>query len=295
LSVSGTDLRREVNALYNQLAEPQNDWGVPARALEGQLVEPLRPFLPPATPGHLQRAIIVPFGVTHLVPFAALVGADGPLIDHFDVAYAASVQAIRPPADSGGAVDAFGFNDGTLERAEAEASTLGTGVVRVGKDATGVELAKTAATARILHIASHAEQDEANPFMSALQLADGPFPLYRVLGIAWHPHLVTLSACSMARGPISAADEITSPARAFLAAGVPTVIASQWPVDDDSAFALMQPFYRELAAGISPAHALGDAQRAMLHGPANFQHPGRWAAFAAYVGGADEGSGAKHE
>lgn len=63
---------------------------------------------------------------------------------------------------------------------------------------------------------------------------------------------------------------------AFLAAGVPTVMASHWRVGDRSTARLIERFYRELARGHSAAEALRLAQRALRADPAT-AHPFHWA------------------
>ncbi len=50
----------------------------------------------------------------------------------------------------------------------------------------------------------------------------------------------------------------------FLAAGVPTVVATQWPLHDSTALEAMEMFYQHLARGELPVSALGKTQRAMI-------------------------------
>jgi CHAT domain-containing protein len=64
--------------------------------------------------------------------------------------------------------------------------------------------------------------------------------------------------------------------RAWIAAGVPAVIASLWSVPDAPTSALMVAFYRQLAQGAPTAHAL---RRAMLTVLPHHPNPLDWAAF----------------
>src|SRR5262249_31025867 len=64
--------------------------------------------------------------------------------------------------------------------------------------------------------------------------------------------LAVLTACEAAGGGLSRVDEAAGLPAALTAAGVPTVVASLWPVDDDLAVLFTDRFYRALAA------ALGD-------------------------------------
>jgi hypothetical protein len=73
--------------------------------------------------------------------------------------------------------------------------------------------------------------------------------------------------------------------RAFLAAGVPTVVTSLWSVSDKSTAGLMVRFYARLAAGDSVAEALRSAKLEFLHS-ATASHPAYWAAFVVNGDGA---------
>jgi CHAT domain-containing protein len=62
--------------------------------------------------------------------------------------------------------------------------------------------------------------------------------------------LAVLTACEAAGGGLSAVDEMTGLPAALIAAGVTTVVASLWPVDDDLAVLFTDRFYAELAAAL---------------------------------------------
>lgn len=71
---------------------------------------------------------------------------------------------------------------------------------------------------------------------------------------------VVLSACRTALGDVS--DEgAAGLVRGLKMAGVRTIVASLWEVDDMSTMLFMQALHRELAAGASPREAFGAAQR----------------------------------
>jgi hypothetical protein len=65
---------------------------------------------------------------------------------------------------------------------------------------------------------------------------------------------------------------------AFLSAGVPTVLATLWKIDDRSTVRLVTRFYEELANGRTAAAALGVAQRSMREDPST-RWPYYWAGF----------------
>ncbi len=116
---------------------------------------------------------------------------------------------------------------------------------------------------------------------------------------------MTLSACETALGEELRSEGVLGLPRAFQLAGASTVVASQWRVLDRSTSALMERFYRRLAAGDPIDQALRSAQLALLHAkdesvgrkswlqrlfsPAPdgleneaFSHPYYWAGFALY-------------
>jgi CHAT domain-containing protein len=74
-------------------------------------------------------------------------------------------------------------------------------------------------------------------------------------------------------------------ARPFLAAGVPSVVASLRDVDDDVSLDFSMAFHRALLADGDPAQAVREAQLGFLRsGDAVRAHPSSWAGFV-NVGG----------
>ena len=87
--------------------------------------------------------------------------------------------------------------------------------------------------------------------------------------------LVVLSACDTGRGRI-AGEGVVGLSRAFIRAGVPSVIVSLWVVPDAPTASLMSDFYRQLQQTQDKAQAL---RQAMLSTKAKFPNPKDWAAF----------------
>ena len=85
---------------------------------------------------------------------------------------------------------------------------------------------------------------------------------------------------STAAGGASKIEGPLSLGRSFLAAGVPAVIATLWPIEDDASLPLLQELYRRLQAGQDPAAALAGAQAWALAEPGGKSAaPSTWAAF----------------
>ena len=88
--------------------------------------------------------------------------------------------------------------------------------------------------------------------------------------------LLTLSACQTAMGDERAALGLAGVA---VKAGVKSVVATLWFVDDEATSLAIIEFYRQLKTpGISKAKALQNAQK-MLIAQKRFQHPAYWAPF----------------
>jgi hypothetical protein len=139
---------------------------------------------------------------------------------------------------------------------------------------------------RVWHLATHGYLNQADPMRSYIQLAQSAdstqsrLTLDEVWGLDMkRVDLVTLSACQTALGERDPdGSEITSLADSFGSAGAQSVLASLWSVADDSTSTLMTEFYGSLSKGKSKAHALQDAELALLKKPET-NHPFFWAPF----------------
>lgn len=98
------------------------------------------------------------------------------------------------------------------------------------------------------------------------------------------PPLVTLSGCGSGRGPLAPGTGLLGLTRAWLMAGSKAVVASHWPVVDDSG-ELFQDYYRHLLGGrgintsYSASQALQKAQITMIRKGDWRARPEYWAAY----------------
>ena len=262
--------------------------------------------------GEAEGLVVVPDRFLHLLPFAALRdGESGEyLIERWSlrVAPSASVflsalERVRPVPERRGvlvladpelaAEDAADL--GALPRAAEEARKVAALYPRrellSGNQASKVRLFEEVVRFSVLHVASHARHRPEAPLMSALPLSDGGVAgagtlyAHELYGRDWSQvELVVLSACRTA-GTVSGSGR-EGPAgllRAFLAAGVPRVVAAAWDVPDRAALELMVRFHEGLAAGEGPAEALQKTQVEMLrHEEERFRTPAVWANFQLY-------------
>jgi len=79
--------------------------------------------------------------------------------------------------------------------------------------------------------------------------------------------LVTLSSCESGIGAIEVGGELDSLREALLAAGVDTVVASLWPVNDHDTADFMTAFYRLLKSGEPVSQALLGARNLLVNLP----------------------------
>ncbi len=134
----------------------------------------------------------------------------------------------------------------------------------------------------ILHLASHARVDDQRPWSSEIVLdvrdTAGRIRADQIAELNLSARLAVLSACETGSGRILSGEGVLGLSSAFLSAGVPTVVASLWPVADGVTALLMEKFYEELARGLDPAMALAGAQEFIRQVPAT-AHPFHWAGF----------------
>jgi CHAT domain-containing protein len=245
------------------------------------------------------RLIIVPHGALHYLPFQALHGPDGFLIQRHAIALepSASVAVQLASRELKVASNLVAFGNPTiapayaLPGAEAEVRGIAPLFARqevfLQSSATRVSFRDNAPTGRVLHVATHAEADTIDPLHSrillapATQPADGPDSLLAkdIYNLKLNNvSLVTLSACETGLGRIARGDEILGFTRAFFYAGATSLIVSMWPVADESSALTMRTFYAQLADGHEAIDAMRTAQLAVMQN-SRFAHPFFWAPF----------------
>jgi CHAT domain-containing protein len=96
-----------------------------------------------------------------------------------------------------------------------------------------------------------------------------------------HTRLVVLSSCSSGIGDQTRNEAMGGLAQAFLVAGVPTVVASLWEVDDESTSGLMEKLHAtHRVKKLNFGESLRQAQISYLQtAPARLRHPYYWATF----------------
>jgi CHAT domain-containing protein len=175
---------------------------------------------------------------------------------------------------------------GREEIAEA-ANALGPGSVTLDGDKAS-EAALKAQPLRdfkVIHIAAHGISSDAEPDRAALVMAaganseDGLWQAREIRRSRLNADVVVLSACETGTGRLAGQEGIMNLARAFLAAGAKSVVASLWAVEDRATATLMENFYGHLAAGLQVREALRRAQVDFMKDYGDKAQPYYWAAF----------------
>jgi CHAT domain-containing protein/tetratricopeptide (TPR) repeat protein len=238
---------------------------------------------------------IVPHGVLHDLPFAALTpdgkeyfGDSHEIFSLPSVSVLPYITAKIKPGGNRILVLANNNEEGSpylshaYGEAEAVASLFGT-EPRLGSAATGSVLLANAGDYNIVHVIAHTDRSSKTPQFASIELPSGKgdgggaLELNQLYGLDLRQtNLVVLSGCQSELGRQSRGDDIVSLSRAFMYAGSPSVIASLWSVDDEATQQLMTAFYTYLKQGLGKAAALRAAQADIRR---KYPNPYYWAAF----------------
>jgi CHAT domain-containing protein len=277
--------------------------------LYDRLIRPIAGHIP-----HGADLVIIPDGVLHAVPFAALIRREDRryVIEEHPVQVAPSLTmllASRKPASRTDATTAFvvgnprteGADSGelaNLPEAETEAREVAAlyphSALAMGPNATKSEFLKSAGHHEVIHFAGHAIANEADPELSRLVLAgqnaSARSLFAREIAAESFPatRLVVLGACRTSAGRIRRGEGVFSLARPFLAAGVPAVVASLWDVNDRATRRLLVAFHGRVRESRRVTDALREAQLELM-GDSDplFHSPAGWAGFTVIDGLSD--------
>jgi CHAT domain-containing protein len=159
-----------------------------------------------------------------------------------------------------------------------------------GADVTRARFVERAGYHDVVHFAGHAVSTSESP-TSRLLLAPGAedtgvLYAHELLGLRFErTRLVVLAACTSASSWPAQPVDTTSLAHGFLAAGVPTVVASLWSVDEAATAALFETFHRWLERTGDASQSLRQAQLELIESDVRERRfPSRWAPFVVLGG-----------
>jgi CHAT domain-containing protein/Tfp pilus assembly protein PilF len=284
------------------------------------LIEPIAQYLPTDP---TQRVIFIPHQDLFLVPFAALVDGNGDyLIEQHTILTAPSIQVLdltyqqaianntrsARPTDLlvvGNPIMPSVWNPQTnqtqplsnLPGAEREAIAIAKALdteALLRDSASKATVMRQMPNARIIHLATHGLLEYGSPEDSGVLDVPGAIALApsanggglltaaEILQMDLNAELVVLSACDTGRGRITG-DGVIGLSRAFVTAGVPSLMVSLWAVDDAATAEWMVTFYDQWQQTGDKAQAV---RQAMLTTMENHPDPRLWAAFT-LVGSAE--------
>ncbi len=180
-----------------------------------------------------------------------------------------------------------------LPRSEDEvhaiSSTLASSqnMVLTGYDATEESFKQNAGDYKIIHLATHFLSEDSQPLYSRIALTknksgneDGYLQTHELFNLNLNAELAVLSACNTGIGKLRRGEGFVGLSRAFLFAGVPSVVVSLWNVDDASTATIMTSFYQYLQAGEAMNRALRHAKIDYLNSASmDGKDPFYWAPF----------------
>ncbi len=130
----------------------------------------------------------------------------------------------------------------------------------------------------VIHLATHAGINPADPLLSQIHFTDGYLTNYDIQNLNVRPELVVLSACNTAAGEIKSGEGLISLSRGFFEAGVKSLQASLWEINDYSAYQLVKSMYTNLKFGKTKSESLRLAKLDYLKSADKLRsHPYYWA------------------
>lgn len=182
---------------------------------------------------------------------------------------------------------------------------------------TKAQFMKEAENYRIIHLATHGILDDEDPMNSSLVFGspivgvknnrggqvngdgvnrpptkaflneDRRLTTKEILEMSMASDLIILSACDTGNGTAVSGEGVIGLSWAFSAAGVPTIVSSQWTVNDESTSLLMSRFHQNLKSKENQKIEAGSISKAlreaelylMMEVDSKYAHPYYWAPF----------------
>jgi len=243
--------------------------------LYSTLIAPLRDEL--KTPG----LILMPHGIMHYIPFAALFNGQKYLLDEFHLSYAPNGSVLRS------AMKRKGIDDGqplVLGRPgmsgdpefESLRRLLPQAQWYTGSQFTRERLLNGANRSDFMHISTDVEFRQDNPLFSSIRCADSWLTAIDVYSMSCETNLVTLNANVAGPNAVAGSESLLAITEALFYAGARSVLTNLWKVDKKTAAEFFAAFYAEWRQGATKAQAM---QRAAIAVRRMHEHPFFWAPY----------------
>jgi len=243
--------------------------------LHGLLIKPVMHVIA------AQDLVILPHGVLHFLPFAALSDGNSYLVERNTISYAPSATVLKYCQEKDRPLQfrilAMGNPDlgdpkYNLPAAEIEVQKIKSIYrdidIYTRKAANKTNLFRDIGRYDIIHFATHGVYDEAAPMQSCLLLSptesnDGKLTADNIFSTKLNAVMIVLSACETGLGKLTSGDEVIGLTRSLLFAGASRVVSTLWQINDESTAYFMQVFYGNLNK-MPASKALRKAQLKMI-------------------------------
>ena len=193
---------------------------------------------------------IIPDSFLHLIPFHALPINGQPLVVNYPVFYLPSLllksHLKKKQLDAAEITLIMGDSHLDLKQAQDESIKVGKILAAepfIGSKATKEVWEKFAPTADIIHLACHGKYNAVKPLRSYIKLSDGFLYAEDIYLKPLRANLLVLSSCQSGVSWSDAYNDYFGLVRAFLMAGLSSVVASLWHAEDDAAKEIIVDFY----------------------------------------------------
>ena len=312
--IAATELKAQVFSFREKVMKPGaklEEGSVEASSLYTTLILPVVSLL-----ARDKVLCIVPDKFLNYLPFAALTSSENgrPLVADYPVVFAPSSNVFLICSENAESRSArptehlLSIGNPSFDRkafpilpdlpsAEREAINVArlykSSTTLTNHNALKTTVVNAMAEADVVHYAGHYVADNQSPMLSKLLLASKiaeeaeSLKMHEIFSRHLsRTRLLVLSACGTAIERSYNGEGMIGVARAFVAAGVPLIVATQWAIDSEPTVSLMTAFHRYRKVEKLPTvEALRRAQVDMLYGPdERYRAPYYWAGFV-LIGG----------
>lgn len=238
------------------------------------------------------RVNIIPHGILHYVPFAALYDGEKFVVDKIDFHIAPTAGAMlelrkRPAGvlSPGVVFDPIFSTDPNSPYAKTETADIlqlfPLSKPIKGREANSSVLSAVPGNTALLHLCTHGQYDPWLPMKSGFEVwrdgAPGSFSIDEVASMRIPAaQLVAFNSTPAGVKEMAGGDDAAGIARAFQIAGARNVLSPIWTVDNPVRMEFLKKFYENLKNNPDPVAALCATQRHILKGHA---HPYAWGGF----------------
>lgn len=287
IKIKQEDLERDIRDFVEKCAASASDLTelqVQGKKLFSLLLQPILQQLPEASP-----VVIELDRPAYALPIEALMSPEGWYFgSRYSIVYSPGIMMERNMRMPGAIglqeplllVDASQTDSGSyLPGDELERNTIAhvfpNSRIMDSNRASRAQMAGALSQSHVFHFMGHGKPDGTGAYLvlsktSSLKATDFSPELLK------SSRLAVLSACSSGVGREDGLLDTGNLVHSFLAAGVPSVIASRWNVDSENTAKLMSSFYLHLGKNETVAQSISEARKEIL---ATRQHPYYWASF----------------